>query len=386
LTGGGSGGHITPLIPLAQELKSQAPAARLVYIGLKKEAIEADERLAIFDELYRVSAGKFRRYHGEGFWAHLLDIRTIWLNLRDVFKLAVGSWQALRLLRRLRPAVVFSKGGYVVVPVGLAARLRRIPLITHDSDVVPGLANRLIGRWAAIHTTGQPAKLYKYPAEATRHVGIPVDERIKPVDAAEQAAAKQQLGLPAKAKVLLIAGGGQGAADINQMVLAIAKQLLVDPQLQIIHITGAAHTSAVDEKYDLRLNPAQRERVRVLGWSDQFHQYAAAADLIITRAGATTLAELALAGKACIVIPSPFLTGGHQLKNAEALTRRGAVEVVANHAPASQLLKAAKGLLASQPRRTQLAAKLAKTAKPKAATQLAALILAVAAGEEAKPT
>lgn len=381
LTGGGSGGHITPLIPLAHELKKIAPEAQLIYIGLKGEKTAADGRLAVFDDVYRIPAGKFRRYHGEGLWSRLRDLRTIGANGRDFFRLLAGSWRAWRLLKRLKPSVVFSKGGYVVVPVGLAARWRRIPIVTHDSDAVGGLANRIVGRWAKLRTTGQPASYYRYPTETVVYLGVPVDERVKPLSADDQADLKKQLKLPADAKVLLVAGGGQGARDVNNMVLAVAKQLLADAKLQIIHISGSANAAAVEAAYDRRLSAAQRQRLRVLGWVDDFYKYSGAADVVITRAGATTLAELAIQAKACIVIPSPFLAAGHQLKNAEALARRGAIEVVANNAPAKQLLTITRKLLNSQPRRRQLATKLAATAKPRATSRLAKLIVQVATGQ-----
>ena len=195
LTGGGSGGHITPLLSLARALKLFEPTCRVVYIGLRGEKIGGlAERFQVFDEIYYVPAGKFRRYHGESLLAHLVDVRTMMLNVRDFFRVIRGIFSARRILKQIGPDVVFSKGGFVAVPVGIASRLLHVPIVTHDSDSLAGLANRIVGRWAVVHATGMPADGYSYPKKTIRYVGIPVDERIKPVSLAAQADFKRQIG------------------------------------------------------------------------------------------------------------------------------------------------------------------------------------------------
>src|SRR3569833_1912001 len=152
LTGGGSGGHITPLLSLAHELKHQAPSCQIVYIGFKGDHFDSLKLPSSdFDFMAFIQAGKFRRYHGESFISHIFDIKTLALNVRDFFRVILSTGRSLRILRKTRPDVVFSKGGFVAVPVGIAAHLLRIPIVTHDSDSVPGLANRIVGRWAMLH-------------------------------------------------------------------------------------------------------------------------------------------------------------------------------------------------------------------------------------------
>lgn len=347
-------------------------------VGLQK-------RYQVFDEVHYVASGKFRRYYGEGLRAHLKDVRTLLLNGRDFFKVLRGIVSAYRLLRKIRPTVVFAKGGFVVVPVGIAARLLGIPIVTHDSDALPGLANRIVGRWAITHTTGMPAEHYRYPKATTHYVGIPVDERIKPVNDSAQAEFKKQLNIRPTDPLLLIGGAGLGARDVNNLILEVAPELLTQlPELQIIHITGTAHHSAVVAKYHELLNLDQQARVTILDFSDDFYKYASAADLIITRAGATTIAELAVAAKACILIPAPQLPGGHQLKNAQVLKQLGAAEVLSNDVKTEKLLELVVQLLGSDQKRQALAQNLAKLAKPDAAIKIAEVLLAV--GEEKKPS
>ena len=382
LTGGGSGGHITPLLSLAHALKTKNPKCKIIYIGLKGEKVEGlQSRYQVFDQVRSVSAGKFRRYHGQSNLALLTDLKTLLLNGRDFFKVLAGLHQAENLLKKIKPDVVFSKGGYVAVPVGLAAHLHNIPIITHDSDTVPGLANRIVGRWAKVHATGMPASYYAYSPGSIAYTGIPVDERIKPVTPSLQASYKKQLGLSANAEVLLAAGGGQGSQQINDLLLAAAPKLLAaNPKLYIVHIVGIGMAGQMNEQqikdaYSKILSEDQLQRLTTLSFTSDFYQYSGAADLIITRAGASAIAEFALQGKACIVIPGLALAGGHQIKNAQVLKEAAAAKVLPADVSAESLLNVATNLLKKPTERVKLADNLSSMAKPNAAQDLAALIL-----------
>jgi len=377
LTGGGSGGHITPLLSLAGALKLASPQCHLVYVGLKGDRFKGlQDRFKVFDEVRLISTGKFRRYHGESWLAHIADLKTLALNARDFFKTLVGIYSARKLMKKIQPDVVFSKGGFVGVPVGIAAHWRGTPIITHDSDATPGLSNRILGRWAAIHTTGMPAEFYNYPKETTRYVGIPIDERIQFVTPALQAGFKSEIGVPGDALVLLVTGGGLGSRSVNQLVLNSASQLLeAEPRLFIVHLSGHQHQAEVSDGYDTKLSSEHRRKVKVIGFSDELYKYSGAADVIITRAGATVLAEFAAQAKACIVIPSTFLSGGHQLQNAKLLADAGAAKILADEVSVEELTAVTRELLRNQPLRQELAKKLNSSAKMNAAGQLAQVIL-----------
>ena len=379
LTGAGSGGHITPILAVAAELKRLRPDARVVYIGQRGDKLgDIPAEHASIDEVFTVRAGKFRRYNGEGL-KQLLDIPTVLKNTRDVFYVLIGIYQSWQILRKLRPDVIFIKGGFVGVPVGLAAAWLRIPYVTHDSDSLPGLANRIIGRWASKHAVALPPEVYRYPADKTVMTGIPLQTDFIPVNAAIQQRYRTAVKLPAKAKVLFVIGGGLGAQRVNQAVAVAVPHLLREfPDLYVVHGVGRANEAAMGAVYTEKLSPAEQGRLQVHGFISDVYRYSGAADVIITRAGATNLAEFALQGKACIVVPSPFLTGGHQLKNARYLADQGAALVLDETdlaADPNRLAGQVSNLLRDPARQRELAARLAKFAKPKATGELARLIL-----------
>jgi UDP-N-acetylglucosamine--N-acetylmuramyl-(pentapeptide) pyrophosphoryl-undecaprenol N-acetylglucosamine transferase len=294
-----------------------------------------------------------------------------------MIKLPLSIISAYRILKRFQPDVVFSKGSFVALPVGLAAKLNGMPIITHDSDSLPGLANRIIGRWAKVHATGLPAEFYSYKKSSVVQVGIPVDERIKKITPKLQSSLKNKLKLPKDSKVLLVTGGGNGSKRLNDLILAIAAELLeTNLSLHIIHLTGQAHETTVKQTYS-SLPKLDQKRIMTIGYSNEFYLLGGVADLVVTRAGATTLAGLAIAGKACIVIPAPFLTGGHQLKNAELLAKSDAAVVMPDETNPDELLATINSLLDNDTRRFELARNLYATAIPDASARLAQLILRV---------
>jgi len=256
-----------------------------------------------------IAAGKLRRYHGVPLWKQLLDVPSVAKNIRDVFLIAVGFVQSVWLLRRFRPDVVFAKGGYVCLPVGYAAKLLRIPLVIHDSDTRPGLTNKLLARFATSIATGAPVENYSYPPEKTTYTGVPIDKAFRPFTDKEQVQAKDDIGVVDLAKPLVVVtGGGLGAESINTGMVRIA-QALIDDGYSIYHVSGKKHYDKL--KHRVPQHPAYhleafvyKDMVRVLG----------AADVVISRASATFLQELAALAKPTIIVPAQHL--GDQVKNA----------------------------------------------------------------------
>ncbi len=361
---------------LAHELKRLNPEIKLVYIGLSGEKIEGlEDRLAIFDHRYSVVSGKFRRFHGDSLIKHIFDVKTLFNNLVDGAKVLYGMIQSRRLLKSITPDLVFSKGGYVVVPVGLAARSRRIPIMTHDSDAVPGLANRIVGRWAIINATGMPAEYYDYPKDRIRYTGVPIDPRIEPITPKLQAEYKAKLNLPADALVLLASGGGLGSADVNHLIRQSAPTLFDKfPKLHIFQLTGQKHQSEVEDSYG-DLPAEQQRRIHVEGFVNAFFLFSGAADLVVSRAGATSIPEFAAQSKACIIIPADWIPGGQQVKNAQVLKDREAAVVVDNTISPDDFTKLVIDLLEDDNWRQKLSTNLGKLAKADAGVELANLIL-----------
>ncbi len=372
MSGGGTGGHITPILAVADELKRLDPNCYIIYVGERGGQFSSMiEKGQTIDEIHTVFAGKYRRYHGESMLRRLFDFKTNLLNIRDGFLFAIGSLQAMFLIKKLRPDVVFLKGGFVGVPVGLAAALWNRIIVTHDSDAVPGLANRLISRWVNIHATGMPAEYYNFPKESARHVGVLVSKDYSPVDDAQQLKFKSELDIPVKAKLLLITGGSLGAQRLNTAVkLKVPELLDKHSDLYVIHQVGKNNLKIYDDY--------NHQRLQVLEFLKPMHVYTGAADLVVSRAGANTLAELGVQGKPCIVVPNPQLTGGHQLKNADNLKAQGAVEVVDELTFKNDQTKLAATidrLLTDSSARKELSRKIQSVTIADASTKLAMILL-----------
>lgn len=383
MTGGGSGGHITPLLAVAHELKKQQPHCKIVYIGQTGDSLvdvpAADKNI---DEVYTIRAGKLRRYHGEGL-KQLLDIPTVLLNIRDAFLTLVGIWQSFRLLRKLKPQVVFVKGGFVGVPVGLASAGLRIPYVTHDSDALPGLANRIIAPWAKMHAVALPKEIYSYPASQTITVGVPLAHHFVPVTPELMRQFRKQVGIDEDAKVLLVTGGGLGAQRLNDAVISCVPELMQRyPDLFVVHLAGRTLEAGVRQKYQQELRQRDQERVIVKGFVTNLYAYSGAADVVVARAGATSSAELAAQAKACVIVPNPLLSGGHQLKNAKVLADRKAARMVSeehlNH-DHHALMPPLVDLFDHPEKAAALGKKFHELVEPDSAKRLSVVLLDVAA-------
>ncbi len=352
---------------------------QIVYIGQKGDPFASvPERDANIDVVYTVSAGKFRRYYGEGL-KQLLDVKTMWLNIRDLFRIAAGFFQSRRLIKKIKPAIVFSRGGYVSVPVALGAHSRGIPFITHDSDSIPSLANRIIARWAAKNAVALPADIYPYDQAKTVTVGVPVMAGFMPVTPERQAQFRQELQFAPQDKVVFVIGGGLGAQRINEAVIKGAPDLFERyPSLRLLHVVGQANEKAMQVEYAQVLTDEQLARTQVFGYIDGVYRYSGAADVIVTRAGASSLADFAVQGRACIVIPHPYLTGGHQLKNAAYLEEQGAIVSIVDtelQAKPELLVKELATLLDDDAKRAALGTRFATFGHAESAKELAQLVL-----------
>ena len=375
LTGGGSGGHITPVLAVAEELKKQDPSSKIVYIGQKGDRfakVVGDS--PHIDNLVLVRAGKFRRFHGEGI-RQVLNVPVLLKNIRDLFYVVIGIFQSVSIIKKLKPQVVFSRGGYVSVPVALGAKFNKVPYITHDSDPIPSLANRLIAPWAALHAVALPKEIYPYPADKTMTTGIPLSHNFVHVTEELKKTYKKEIDLPDSAKLLFVIGGGLGSLTLNNAVTSSAKQLLHEfKDLHIFHVAGETNEADLNEQYKLVLTEAEQGRVKVFGFISDVYKYSGAADVIISRAGATNLAEFAVQAKPVIVVPSAFLTGGHQLKNAEYLmTKEAAIMVDENNL--GSLLTETERLLKDSKLRDVLSHNLSQFGVSDAAKTIAAITL-----------
>lgn len=378
--GGGSGGHVTPVVAVLREIHKKAPDAEVRFWCDRKFATQARSIVHTYDPsiaIHTVTAGKLRRYNHLTILQHLTIPSVVFPNIRDMALVIAGTIQSIIKLIVWRPDVVFTKGGYVCLPVGWAARLLRIPLVIHDSDAHPGLTNKLLARSATAIATGAPLEYYSYPKSKTTYVGVPVGEAFAPYTIEQRNAAKRELEVSINDPLIVVTGGGLGARRINDAIALHLTQLT--SLATVILISGT-------EQYDeLRaITPRDDPRFQLHSFvSSGMVTMLAAADVVITRAGATTLLELAALAKPTILVPNGQLTGGHQLKNAKVYEDNDAAIVVDDtlfsSAGDTTLVDAVKMLLASPGRQKTLSHNIHALAKPHAARDMATLILSTAA-------
>lgn len=295
LTGGGTAGHVTPNIALIPELQKQGYEVHYIgsYDGIEKKLIE---KLNI--PYYGISSGKLRRY---------IDLK----NLSDPFKVIKGLAQARRLLGKIKPDVVFSKGGFVSVPVVLAAKSKKIPCIIHESDMTPGLANKICIPCAQRVCTNFPETLKHLPAEKAVLTGSPI--RAELFNGNKEKGLKF-CGFDDSKPVILIIGGSLGAVAVNNAVRAILPQLL--EKFQIIHLCGKGK---LDESLKDVKGYVQFEYIH-----DELSDLMAASDIFISRAGANAICEILALRKPNILIPlSAQASRGDQILNAASFEKQG---------------------------------------------------------------
>lgn len=265
---------------------------------------------------------EFRQLSASGF-----DRARPWTAVTAALSVAASALKAWGWFGADRPDVVIGFGGYVSVPVAVAAILRRVPLVLHEQNSVPGLANRVLSRWATAVAITYPesASHLVYP-DRSIVTGNPVREAVLAADAVR---GRRVLGVPAGATVLLVFGGSRGARHLNQATVGLAKQLLGIPGLHVVLVAGRAEAPSVRELLDAHTG-IDVDRFHVLDYVDDMGSAIAAADLVVARAGATSIAELTVLGAPCVLVPYPYATDDHQTGNATAMVEHGAAVLIAD--------------------------------------------------------
>ncbi|HOX91470.1 MAG TPA: undecaprenyldiphospho-muramoylpentapeptide beta-N-acetylglucosaminyltransferase [Spirochaetales bacterium] len=350
-TGGGTGGHIYPGLAVIEALKVSYKG-RIVWIGSGLES----ERSAVQNagiEFFSVPSGKLRRS---------MSIR----NVPDAFKVLLGYFASLRILKRLQPALLFSKGGYVSVPPCRAAASLGIPVFTHESDLSPGLATRLNAGVAEKVLLGWEATLAALSPNVQAKAVVCGNPVRMAFSIAQAERGRKFLGFADDLPVIMVLGGSQGAVQVNELVQAILPSLA--GRARVVHQTGPGNGAcSLDSSY-YRAFPYLR---------DELPDVLAAADIVIGRAGAGTIGESIASAKPMILIPlSGASTRGDQVENARMLESHGAAICLSgSDANPSRLLAALETLLSSPAARVEMAQNAARIAPVHAAQNIAQLIL-----------
>lgn len=405
VVGGGSGGHITPAVATIRELLKKNSRTKVEFwtdrkyyknvvkitteIGIKWGHEERAKQEYI--RVRKIFAGKFHRYAGWTWRMYFerLDITfrdLIWGNIVGFCGFVAGIVQSFcRLIRKdSRPDVIFLKGGFVGLPVGIVAGVLRIPYVIHESDAVPGLANRILMKHAKVVAMGMDFE-EQVGRENWEWVGIPIAEEFTKVGVRREKELKKVFGFDPEKPLVVITGGSQGAENINLAVREILPDLLKITSVGLV--AGRKHyEDMVDlKKYEEWEEADLKSNFRMWEFNSAMHELMGAADVVVSRAGATTIAELSALEKAVILIPFEKLPGGHQVKNAEKLAKDGAAVSLLDSKMTKKptlLLEEIKKLIKDGKNREELAKKLHSEAKQDAAEKLAEILIRVAGNEK----
>ncbi|HMC38952.1 MAG TPA: undecaprenyldiphospho-muramoylpentapeptide beta-N-acetylglucosaminyltransferase [Acidimicrobiales bacterium] len=362
IAGGGTGGHVVPAIAIATALVGRGhDPASIRFVG---------SRRGIETRLVPAAGFELTTLPGRG-----IARRLTAANVGAVAGLVAAFVRAVVLVRRLRPAVTVSVGGYASAPAVLASVLWRVPVVVAEQNAVPGVANRLAGRFAraaAVSFEGTPLPRAVVTGNPVRPEMVSAD-----TSAAGRAAARAALGLAADRSVVAVAGGSLGARRINDAVRELAAMWAERADVCIYHVIGRRDFAAAMTAPPVL--PAGGLDYRPVEFEDRMPLLFAAADVGVQRAGASTVAELAVVGLPCVLVPLPGAPGDHQTVNARRLAEAGAAVLVPdNEMDGGRLARELDRLLADTEARLRMAAAARALGRPGAADEVAALVDEVA--------
>lgn len=313
LTGGGTGGHIYPALAIGDHLRAMDSETELLYIGTKK---------GLESQILQ--------------WADI-PLKTVWasglsrkINLaffKALLKTFIGTLQAIKHLRKFKPDIVIGTGGFVCAPTILAARLLRIPCLLHEQNAYPGLTNRLLAPiCSAVMTNFSEVGSYLSPKAKIIETGLPIRESILMLSKDE---AMESFGLDKDKKTLLVTGGSRGAKSINDAMVGVLEKLLKYEKLQIIFATGKDNYEEVLAQVEkLSLSEEKRKRLILKSYLHDMPHALVASDIVLSRAGATFIAEMTILALPGILVPYPFASENHQMYNAKAIVQAGGAELI----------------------------------------------------------
>lgn len=350
LAGGGTGGHLFPGIAIAREFETRNRENAVIFVSTGNPL----EKRILTTAGYALECISAEGFKGRG----------IWNQARSLLKIPRGVWESIRVLKRFKPDLVFGLGSYAAGPVLLAARLLGMPIVLHEANIIPGITNRLLSRfvdrvYSSFEETGKYVK-----ARNIVWTGNPIRQDIMTAGEANQD--KGDISPDQKRFTVLIIGGSQGAHSINMAVIDALTSLDQKDRLYFVHQTGREDEDMVRSAYE-----QQAISGRVGSFFDDMAKVYSQADLIICRAGATTVAEITTLGKAALFIPFPQAADDHQTKNAKELVDQEAADMVSEKQLTPQLLSDKIGYYAAHPNRLQqMAAHAARLGKPDAAERI----------------
>jgi UDP-N-acetylglucosamine--N-acetylmuramyl-(pentapeptide) pyrophosphoryl-undecaprenol N-acetylglucosamine transferase len=364
-TGGGSGGHVFPIIAIARELKKLYQGNRkleIFYVG-PKDNLTASLLHQEGIESKTILAGKIRRYFG---------IKALFLNIIDIFKIIIGTIQAFYYLFFLAPDLIFSKGGYGSFPSVFSARILRIPIFLHESDKSPGLANRILGRFSKEIFISFPRTEYVVESKMFL-IGNPIRRELL---GGSKEDARDLFNLKMEKPIILILGGSQGAQRVNDLILNVLPKML--REFEVIHQVGLKNFDQVKAEADVMIEGEMRKLYHPVPFLKEIELKNAykACDFVVSRAGSGSIFEIAAASKPSILIPLPESAQNHQVKNAYSYAEKGAAIVIEESNLTPHFFLARLRYIFSNPEELDIMRRHARLfAKPKAGKVIAGYIV-----------
>ncbi len=313
-TGGGTAGHINPALAVAAHLEKEYPDCKISYIGTKKGMESRLVPLAGYD-FYTIEISGFQRR---------LTLENIKKNIVTAVRLFTSSSQSRKLLKELKPDVVVGTGGYVSGPVLREAAKMGIKTCVHEANAYPGVTVKAVAPLVDKVLLAMEDARPRLKCDNIVLTGNPIRGSLVSITRKE---AREKLGIPEDAPVLLSFGGSLGAKVINEAVIDLIKQNFADNKYYHFHGTGSGGYSAFKEELD-KIGFKENDKIKVLEYIDNMDVLMAAADLVICRAGAMTVNELQVCAKPSILIPSPYVAENHQFHNAMTLVKVGAGAII----------------------------------------------------------
>ena len=347
MSGGGTGGHIFPALAIANAIKSDNASAEILFVG-------ASQRM----EMKRVPKAGFPI---KGLWISGIQRKLSVQNLLFPLKLIVSLWSSYLILKRFQPKVVIGTGGFASGPLLYMATRMNIPSLIQEQNALPGITNRLLGKYVQRVCIAHKEAERFFPKHKTELTGNPLRSELIQLNISPEEA-KKKMGLSQKKTTVLVVGGSLGARRINQL-MANHYGRLSEMGVQIVWQCGSL--------YEKEYVPLQTSYVHITPFIDDMAVAYAAADVIISRAGAIAISELCFVGKPLILIPSPNVSENHQYKNAQSLVNKNAALLVEDHKVSCKLVNTLEELLQDEDLRSCLSSNIKKIAVTDAADRIA---------------
>ena len=342
ISGGGTGGHIYPAVAIANELKSRFPEAEFLFVGAKDKM-----------EMQKVPhAG----YAIKGLWISGIQRKITFDNVMFPLKLASSMWNSFKIIKSFKPDVVIGTGGFASGAVLRAASMLNIPTVIQEQNSYPGITNKLLAKRANKICVAYENLERFFPKDKMILTGNPVRQDL--IEVADKKEAIAYFNLDANKKTLLVLGGSLGARRINQL---IEKELdfLLSQNIQIIWQCGKLYLNDYS-KYN------KKDNVQVVAFIDRMDLVYAAADVVISRSGASSVSELCIVGKPTIFIPSPNVAEDHQTKNAKAISDKNGAILIKESELETQFETIFSDLISNESKKSELSQNIKKLAKPNA--------------------